>query len=123
MVRKSAWFLNFDADDELARPAGYTPSRAVLSRSILLREKTRALLGPGDITLEEGQSGRVAEGYTAMAWCPTPRALRALREAGAAMLPAPTLEVLRAVNNRRFCADLGQTLPGACYAFSLEDIN
>ncbi len=49
------------------------------------------------------------------AWCPTPGALAALARAGAHPPPAPPFDVLRRVNHRRFCADLGQTLDGARY--------
>jgi hypothetical protein len=123
MVRKSAWFLNFDADDELARPAGYTPSRAVLSRFGALRDRARALVGPGDVVLEEGQSVKLVHEYIGISWCPTPRALRALQRAGASISPEPALEILRAVNHRRFSADLGQTLPGARYAFTKGEVD
>lgn len=53
MVRTSAWFLNLDAEDELARPAGYTPSRATLARIAALVPHVRSLLLPGDIVLSE----------------------------------------------------------------------
>jgi hypothetical protein len=56
------------------------------------------------------------------AWCPTPRALRQLRRAGAEPAPAPPLEVLRRANHRRLCAELGQTLPGATYTETLAEL-
>lgn len=122
MGRKRAWFLNFDADDELARPAGYTPSRAQLARFDALARHVRALLRPGDVVLPEGAiSGMHAE-FIGVAWCPTPRAQRALRASGARLPPSPALEVLRAVNHRSFSAALGQTLPGACFARSIEEV-
>jgi hypothetical protein len=37
-------------------------------------------------------------------------------------LPAPDVAVLRRVNHRRFCADLGQTLPGAQFVASVEEL-
>jgi len=123
MVRKSAWFLNFDADEELARPAGYAPSRAVLARFNALTDRIRALLSPGDVVVEAGQAARVDQRFSGMAWCPTPRAQKALLLAGAALLSAPGLDVLRAVNHRRFSATLGQTLPGARYALTLDEVN
>jgi hypothetical protein len=122
MGRKSAWFLNFDAEEELARPAGYTPSRAVLARFEGLAALVGALLSPGDVVVAEGQSSRIGPAYNGRAWCPTPRARRALAKAGVALPPAPSLEVLRAVTNRGFNAGLGQTLPGARFATSLEEI-
>lgn len=118
-----AWFLNFDADLELAQPDGYTPPSAVRSRHGALRERVKqALLGPGDIALEEGRFSRVGPQYRGRAWCPTPRALAALRAAGVVMPASPPLEVLRAVNHRRFSADLGPTLPSARYAASRAEI-
>jgi len=123
MVRKSAWFLNFDAEDELARPAGYAPAQAMLARFGPLIERTAALLRPGDVVVAEGQSTRLEGDFVGMAWCPTPRARKALRQAGARVLPAPALSVLQAVNHRGFNAALGQTLPGARYAMTLEEIS
>jgi hypothetical protein len=122
MVGKTAWFLNFDAEEELSRPAGYTPSRAVLQRSEALTERVRALLLPGDVIVAEGQTRPLEAGFIGAAWCPTPRARRALERAGALAAAAPALEVLRAVNHRRFNAMLGQTLPGARYALTLAEV-
>ncbi len=150
MDRKNAWFLNFDAEDELARPAGYTPSRAMLARMAALVERVRGLLGPGDVVIGEGQSGALGgstedwprgEGqspgeeaskggepprekgmFRGLSWCPTPRARRALERVGVALEPAPPLDVLRAVNHRRFSATLGQTLPGARFAVTAEEV-
>lgn len=122
MARASAWLLNFDAEEELARPEGYCPSRAVLARFAPLADRVRALLRPGDVVLSEGQSLPAGARLTGMAWCPTPRARRALERAGALLPPLPAPEVLRAVNHRRFSAELGQTLPGARYAFTLTDV-
>lgn len=126
MARTSVWFLNFDADEELASPAGYTPRRAVIDRFAGLAEEVRGLLGPGDSVLPEagatGVFGHVGAGVLGRAFCPTPRARRALAKAGAILLPAPPLEVLRAVNHRRFSADLGQTLPGARFVRSIEEL-
>lgn len=122
MVRKRAWFLNFDADEELARPAGYTPSAAVAGRARALAARVGPLLGPGDLLLVDPPAPGSAAGLEGRAWCPTPRALRALARAGAEPAPAPPFEILRRVNHRRFCAELGQTLPGARYAQTIADI-
>lgn len=128
MVRKSAWFLNLDSDDELARPAGYTPSRAVLARIESLVDRVRGLLLPGDIVLpgdgaSQGSSDSVYSTFVGKAWCPTPRALRALRAAGVTVAEAPPLLVLRAVNHRGFSASLGQCLPGARYALTTREVS
>lgn len=128
MARTRAWFLNFDADEELASPAGYTPRRAVLERFAGLAEEARGLLGPGDFVvpelpeLPEGRGARVARGALGRAFCPTPRARRALERAGAEVEAAPAVEVLRAVNHRGFSARLGQTLPGARFVRGMEEL-
>jgi hypothetical protein len=113
-----AWVLNLDADHELARPQGYSPSPAVLARSRELAATIEGLLFPGDVMVDDA----AARGLPGRAWCPTPRALELLRRAGAEAPPAPSLEVLRAVNDRRFCAALGQTLPGAAFVDRLEEV-
>jgi hypothetical protein len=107
-----AWLLNFEAEAELEDPSARTPSRAVLARSRALVSRVLALLGPGDVVLDEGTR---AAGFEGRAWCPTPGALAAIARAGARAPTAPPVEVLRAVNHRRFCAGLGQTLEGARY--------
>ncbi|HLM74738.1 MAG TPA: hypothetical protein VK459_18650, partial [Polyangiaceae bacterium] len=125
-TRTIAWFLNFDADEELASPAGYTPRRAVLERSAALTEEVRGLLRPGDVVVPEGANPGFlrgfGDGFGGRAFCPTPRAIRALVKAGATVLPAPPLEILRAVNHRSFSAKLGQTLPGARFVRSIEEL-
>lgn len=116
------WFLNFDADDELSRPAGYRTPRAVLARFAELSLRVEGLVPEGDHVLAEWQDpatsavarpadrAEIVEGH---AFCPTPRAIAALRREGATPVRAPSLDVLRRVNHRAFCANLGQTLPDA----------
>ncbi|HEU4409739.1 MAG TPA: hypothetical protein VFS43_31080 [Polyangiaceae bacterium] len=116
-MRPLAWVLNLDAELELARPRGYRASARVLA---FVRERRAALarfLGPGDAIVEPGVApGAPLAGHLGAAWCPTPSALAALAAAGVAPPAAPGLEALRRVNHRAFCAELGQTLPGAQYA-------
>ena len=121
MARARAWLLNFDAEDELARGAGHTPSRAVLARFAALAFRLGALLAPGDVIVDPAAPLAPAA-FSGRAWCPTPAARRALERAGAVVPAAPALAVLRGVNHRRFCAALGQTLPGARYVDTLEDV-
>jgi hypothetical protein len=122
--RKRAWLLNFDADEELARPAGYTPARAVAERARALAARVGPLLGPEDMLLtgEEGAAPPLGTCVEGRAWCPTPRALRQLRRAGAEPAPVPPLDVLRRANHRRLCAELGQPLPGARYVTTLVEL-
>jgi hypothetical protein len=123
MARARAWILNFDAEDELARGAGHTPSRAVLARFAALADRVGSLLAPGDVIVDPTASIALEPAaFNGRAWCPTPAAQRALARAGAVVPVAPALAVLRSVNHRRFCAALGQTLPGARYVDTLDDV-
>ncbi len=123
MARARAWLLNFDAEDELASGSRHTSSRAVLARFAALATRVGPLLAPGDVVVDAASPARLrADALIGRAWCPTPGALRLLALAGAALPEAPALGMLRRVNHRRFCADLGQTLPGARYADTLDDV-
>jgi hypothetical protein len=121
MARARAWLLNFDAEDELASGAGHTSSRAVLARFAALAGRVGPLLGPGDVVVDPAAPTPLPA-LRGRAWCPTPAALRLLARVGATLPAAPPLTVLRRVNHRRFCADLGQTLPGARYVDTLDDV-
>lgn len=110
--------LNLEADLELARPT-YQPSPAVERRLEALRPQILELVSPGDIVVDDGQR---ADGYQGHCWCPTPQALGRLRRAGAEPVSTPPFEVLQRVNHRRFCAELGQTLPGARWCTTVDDV-
>jgi hypothetical protein len=101
--------LNLTADAELARPSAVTPSRAVLARCEALAARLGGLVPDGDLRYGEGTAP------VGVAWCPTPDAVRRLREAGAVVAQAPSLATLRAANARAFAASLMQALPGAAY--------
>ena len=120
-----AWVLNFDADEELARPDGYTPRPAVQARFAALLARVGPLVPAGDVMLLEG-TAHGSPGHTApeqgRAFCPTPRALRVLRAAGVEAPLAPPLDVLRRVNDRAWSAALGLLLPGAAVARDLAAI-
>lgn len=100
----SVWLLNLDADHELARPLGYTPTDAVLARVEVLRPRVRAdLFEPGDIECLPGRPlTREARGMSGRAWCMTPRARKLLLAVGATPVESPALEVLQRVNARAF---------------------
>jgi hypothetical protein len=115
-----AWLFNFDAEAELADPSRGTPSRAFVARSEALVEKLASLLAPGDVVITEGTR---ADGHRGRAWCPTPRALAAIARAGAEPPRAPPVDVLRGVSHRRFCAELGLTLPGARWAATRAEVD
>ncbi|MFO0591179.1 MAG: hypothetical protein U0441_26775 [Polyangiaceae bacterium] len=135
---RNVWFLNLDAEDELARPVGYTPSRAMSARIRGLVGKVPGLTGPDDIVVGDDETGTWQSGgpvsrsknpgpipggpYRGIAWCPTPRAIRGLGKVGVEIAGAPALAVLQAVNHRRFNATLGQTLPGGRYVTTVEEV-
>jgi hypothetical protein len=121
-VTARAWVLNLDAEHELDDPSAHTPSRAIDARTRALSLKLGALLGPGDVFVM-GDMRLPNRAYAGRAWCPTPHALIALSRAGVRRPEAPPLDVLRRVNHRRFCAELGQTLPGARYAASRAELD
>jgi len=110
-----AWFLNLDAEQELARPGARTSSRAMVARCRALVASLAGLVPDGDVAWTPGVAAPACEGTAGVAWCPTPGALAALRSAGAAPPEAPSWAVLRAANHRSFSAGIAQTLPGAAY--------
>jgi hypothetical protein len=113
---RRVWFLNFDAEEELARPGAITPSRAMRARCEALVGRVEGLWRAGDRVVIPGDAPTRAEGaWRGMAWCPTPGAVRALRALGASVGEVPAWSVLRAVNHRAFSAKIGQWLPGAAY--------
>lgn len=118
MEPRAAWILNLDADLELARGPGYAPSaRVTASMRPHVESLARKLLEPGDVLLSDGDR---AEGFVGRAFCPTPRAIEALRRAGADVAPHPPVEVLRLVNARGFCAELGETMEDASFVTTEE---
>jgi len=119
MAARFAWVLNLDADVEMAAIASgaarYAPTRRVLDAMRTFVPKLAAsLLDPeDDVLVDEGSPPLGARGLVGRAFCPTPRALRLLRHAGAEPEPHPECEVLLRVNSRAFASSLGTTLPGA----------
>lgn len=114
------WILNLDADEELDLGAPRALGAAALAR---LRASQRSLLGTlvpeGDLV--DGEDARVPEaGAPGLAWCPTPSALHRLRLRGALPVDAPPVEVLRAVNHRRWAAERGLSLPRAAWVTDVE---
>jgi len=117
---RSAWVLNLDVEYELEARDAHTPSARTMQRMAELVRALAPLLGPVDIVL--GDNDVVVRPCPGRTWCPTPRALRRLEKAGAIPVPAPDFAVLRRVNHRRFSAELGQTLPGARFVSSVEQL-
>lgn len=130
MGSPQVWILNFEAEFEFAQGAKFNADGPLGKRLDALRTRqAHRLLRPGDRLLSMDAAGGAAAiskgefaGYEGRAWCATPRALEALRRAGARVPAAPRFEVLQGVNDRAFNAALGQTLPGACFSTDLQEI-
>ncbi|WP_394829057.1 hypothetical protein [Pendulispora albinea] len=119
MATGIAWVLNLDADLELAAPRVYSPKKSVLAAmQPMVARLASVLLGPNDV-LVDAVSAR-AHGMPGRAFCPTPRALKLLSQAGALPEPHPPVDVLRRVNSRAFSSAMGDTLPSAQFVSSLE---
>ena len=130
MAARTAWFLNLDADVELAAIASgaagartaYAPKRGVVeAMRAFVPIAARSLLDPEeDLLVAEDAPPLSARGLVGRAFCPTPRALRMLARAGATIEPHPDVDVLCRVNARAFASALGTTLPGAAFVTDLE---
>ncbi len=111
-----AWVLNLDADFELASGPGYAPKKSVQDA---MKHHARALVATlideADVVVDDSTRAGGAEGLAGRAFCPTPRALALLRRAGARPEAHPSFEVLRRVNSRAFCQELGATMPSASF--------
>jgi hypothetical protein len=125
MAARFAWVLNLDADIELAAIAsgapgalaGYSPRRSTQQAMSRFAPKLAASLLDlaQDVIVDDDSPPLSARGLVGRAFCPTPRALRLLRRAGAAIEPHPAWEVLARANSRAFSSSLGTTLPGALF--------
>ncbi len=127
MATRHAWVLNLDSDLELASRANagdYTPRRAVVAAMQPHAEHLRrTLLGADDVVVDESFAVSATEARTLVgrAFCLTPSAARILRERGIEPEPHPSIDILRRVNSRAFCAELGQTLPDAAFVESEDE--
>jgi hypothetical protein len=121
MATRVAWVLNLEADLELGAAGRYEASKRVKeAMKPHVAALAASLLAPGDVLVEEGLPALAARGLPGRAFCPTPRALAALRRAGAEPEPHPDVAVLRRVNSRAFAISLGVTLPGAAFVSDLH---
>jgi hypothetical protein len=119
MATRVAWLLNLDADSELADPQRHQPSAAMAARVRELVPRMNMLLDPDDLFVGQHE---VPSTLPVLAFCPTPSALARLARLGLKPPLAPPVEVLRRVNDRAFCAALGQTMPGARFVHSLAEL-
>ena len=132
MATRIAWLLNLDADLELADAAGYRASAIPHARLSELRTRIVDLIAPDDLVLDDDFLAR-ARGHgvhdvhdlrelRVLSFCPTPSALSRIAALGLPPPAAPALAVLRAVNDRAFCARLGHGLSGSCFATDMDTL-
>lgn len=112
-----AWLLNLDADRELQDPAHYRPVELASARPDW-RARMADLVADGDIILPSS-AARPGE-QLGLCFCPTPSALAALSASGFQAPAAPAFATLRAVNDRAFCAQLGQCLPQSSFVRDMD---
>jgi len=115
-----AWVLNLDADFELASPGPWVPPSALTDLLEVISERAERLLEAGDFLVSGDE--QVPPGTIGRAWCPTPSAIARLEAAGATPEEAPSVEILRGVNDRAFSAAMGQTMPGAAYVVDIAGV-
>lgn len=96
-----ALVLNFDAELELEAGRRYQPRAEMRARVESLARAMRPTLPPEAVVIAP-LGERAPEGAQPIAWCPTPRALASIAAAGLAVPDAPSVDVLRRVNDRRF---------------------
>jgi len=100
VANRLAFLLNLDAERELAGDP--VDVFAALEHRPELAVALRDLVGDAPRVARTSRESRALEGRVGRAWCPTPRALAALSDAGVERPAAPSLDVLRRVNDRRF---------------------
>lgn len=114
------WWLNLDAERELADPNARVPSRAALDQIAARAARFAPELCQGDPFVVPGRDAppwigsrratEASDGRTrALLWCPTPGALKDVAAAGFEPPGAPPAAVLRTVNDRRFALDLSRS--------------
>ena len=122
MDPRYAWVLNLDADLELARGAGYSPSSGVARAMDAFAGRLRdSLVGLRDIVVDASSREGSAAGFVGRAFCPTPGAIAMLVRAGADPEPHPPVDVLRRVASRAFSASLGSTMPKEAFVTRLDE--
>lgn len=115
-----AFVLNFDAELELEGGKSYQPTAPMTERIERLAREIRPSLPRGSaVVYPLGE--RAPAGAIPIAWCPTPRALAAIRAAGLVAPAAPPVEMLARVNARPFAFALApEELPGAVLVRDLD---
>ncbi len=126
MAPRFAWVLNLDADVELERGASYAPTlRTREGMAPHIATVANTLLSGDDVLVDESTPAaslaKASPPFTGRAFSPTPRAIRILARAGVTHPPAPSVEILKRVNSRQFCAELGATLPTSGFVTTMDD--
>jgi len=122
MATRIAWLLNLDADLELRDPRR-SPSVALSAQRIAeLSARFCDLVADDDLVLESHAHAHV-DGLAPQAFCPTPSALTRIGTLGLSPPPAPAFSILRTVNDRAFCAQLGHGLEGSCFARTTSELD
>jgi hypothetical protein len=126
MATRIAWLLNLDADLELRDPAAYHTAHLGEFRVAELSARMADLIGEDDVVLDDAwrarSGGALPAGAIVLAFCPTPSALARIARLGLPPPAAPPLSVLRRVNDRRFCAELGHGMPQARFATDMAEL-
>ncbi len=118
-----AWVFNLDADEELARPDSCSKSAGFLRRKAEMADVLGAHVAPGDVVLDADRAvPETGSEFLGQAWCPTPSALRLLRQAQVRLPAAPSFKILQTVNHRSFAATFSASLPGAAFTRSIEEM-
>lgn len=106
------WWLNLDAERELAEPsARATPARLLEQIAARARHFAPSLCRDDPYVLPDCRQRCAGAPGPLLIWCPTPGALRAACAAGYRPPKAPTLAVLQRVNDRRFAWELARSAP------------
>ena len=114
------WVLNLDAEEELASPGRYEPTRHV--RELVRRQSARllgTLVRPDDLVLGDGDlrpDDTAGHSSDVRVWSPTPRALERIAATGLPIPEAPDVDVLRRVNARPFAGDVRAGLGHSSFA-------
>jgi hypothetical protein len=95
-----------DAERELAAQGSFQTPKKMAEQIAREAVRVREALCPGEPLLGDAAVG---PGDVAVAWCPTPSALARISRAGLCAPRAPSLDVLRRVNHRRFALELAQS--------------
>ncbi len=114
------WLLNFDAEEELAKPSAPRTIPALDEKRAALALAVADLLAPGDVYF--GDTLPAGNRHIGMAWMMTDRARTLLRSHGVLPVDAPRMEVLKHANSRQFSFGLGLGLPGASYVRHMGEL-